>query len=105
MMWSTAGHKKWSILEHKRLSILERSWYCTLIASAAALLLVRSHSLILSMALLARLVSSIPTKHSRRQHDQGKTSHSKLRTRKVKQNIGLQNILTILINEEVVLYG
>ena len=78
-----------------------------LLIASAALLLIRSHGLILSMALLARLVrvSSIPTKHSRRQHDQGKTSHSKLRTRKVKQNIGLQNILTILINEEVVLYG
>ena len=46
--------------------------------ASAALLLVRSHSLILSMALLARLVSSIPTKHSRRQHNQGKTSYSKL---------------------------
>ena len=49
-----------------------------LLMASAALLLVRSHSLILSMALLARLVSSIPTKHSRRQHNKGKTGHSKL---------------------------
>ena len=66
--------------------------------AGAALLLIRSHSVVLSMALVARLVASmvarlvasmvaslvarlvasIPTKHSRRQHDQGKTSHSKL---------------------------
>ena len=51
--------------------------------ASAALLLVRSHSLILSMALLARLVSSIPTKHSRREHDQSKTNHSKLKQKKL----------------------
>ena len=87
--------------------------------AGAALLLIRSHSVVLSMALVARLVASmvarlvasmvarlvasmvasmvarlvasmvaslvarlvasIPTKHSRRQHNQGKTSYSKLR--------------------------
>ena len=82
--------------------------------AGAALLLIRSHSVVLSMALVARLVASmvarlvasmvasmvarlvasmvaslvarlvasIPTKHSRRQHNQGKTSYSKLRKRK-----------------------
>ena len=54
-----------------------------LLIASAALLLIRSHGLILSMALLARLVSSIPTKHSRRQHDQGKTSYSKLKQGKL----------------------
>ena len=54
-----------------------------LLIASAALLLIRSHSLILSMALLARLVSSIPTKHSRREHDQSKTSHSKLKQEKL----------------------
>ena len=39
-----------------------------LLIASAALLLITSHSRTLRMAMLARLVSSIPTKHSRRQH-------------------------------------
>ena len=50
-----------------------------LLITITALLIIRSHFLILCMAQLVRLVISIPTKHGRRQHDKGQTSHRKLR--------------------------